>query len=81
MQERRQSPRSRVFKSAQLVVDKSSLLDCVVRNLTSDGARVEIPNPSHLPDSLHLTFDRGHSLRSCRIVWRGPKEAGLEFKR
>jgi hypothetical protein len=44
MQERRKSGRSRVLKDAKLFFGSSSMIDCVVRNFTNVGARIEIPN-------------------------------------
>ena len=40
MQERRKRPRLRVLKSAKLVLGKSSVFDCVVRDLTNVGAGI-----------------------------------------
>jgi len=79
MQERRKSARSRVIKSAKLVVGTSSVVDCVVRNLTNTGARLEVTNTLSLPENLVLTFDGGRSMRSCRLVWRTVNETGVEF--
>jgi methyl-accepting chemotaxis protein len=79
MQERRRLARSRVIKSAKLVVGTSSVVNCVVRNLTNTGARIEVPDTTVLPETLVLTFDGGRSMRSCRLVWRTINETGLEF--
>ena len=79
MQERRRSARSRVVKSAKLVLGASSVIDCVVRNLTNVGARVEISYTTDLPESLQLTFDGGRSYRPCRIIWRTINETGVKF--
>jgi hypothetical protein len=81
VQERRKFIRSRVLKGAKLVFGASPMIDCVVRNLTTAGARVQIPNTADLPESLTMTFDGGRTLRACRIVWRKPNETGLEFTR
>ncbi|HYC18192.1 MAG TPA: PilZ domain-containing protein [Pseudolabrys sp.] len=80
MQERRKSARSRVVKNAKLVLGASSVIDCVVRNLTNVGARVEISHTTDLPDALELTFDGGRSYRPCRIIWRATDETGVEFR-
>ena len=79
MSERRNNTRSRVLKSAKLIVGRSSTIDCVVRNLTNVGARIQIPNTTDLPEKLDMTFDGGRSLRPCRIVWRTLNETGVEF--
>jgi hypothetical protein len=39
MQERRKSSRSRVLKAAKIVLGTSSVIDCVVRNVTNAVAR------------------------------------------
>jgi hypothetical protein len=80
MSERRKSARSRVFKGAKLILGTSSLIDCVVRNVTSVGARIHIANTVELPDTFGLTFDGGYTVRPCRIVWRSVIETGVEFR-
>ena len=79
--ERRKTDRSRVLKGAKLVLEKSMMIDCVVRNLTNIGARIHIPNTVELPKAFGLTFDGGYSIRDCRIVWRTVAETGVAFLR
>jgi len=79
MRERRLSSRSRVAKRAHFFFGSSSMVDCVVHNITNKGARIQISNAVELPESLGLTFDGGYSLRPCRIVWRTLNETGVEF--
>jgi hypothetical protein len=81
MQDRRKSARSRVLKSAKLLLGTSSIIDCVLRNVTNSGARVQIANTVELPDMLNLTLDGGYSVRPCRVVWRSLSETGVEFVR
>lgn len=79
MAERRKYPRIRVLKGAKIVIGTSSVLDCVVRDLSSTGARIEIPNAIGLPEALDVTFDGGHTFRPCRLKWRTLNETGVEF--
>ena len=79
MAERRKCPRSRVLKSAKLLLGNSSVIDCVVRNLTNMGARVEVQSGIILPQHLHLILDGGRSNRPCKVVWRRLRDTGLEF--
>jgi hypothetical protein len=81
MSERRKNFRSRVLKAAKFILEPSSVIDCTVHNLTDAGARVRVSHSVDLPERLTMTFDAGRTLRSCRIVWRKPSEAGLEFTR
>jgi hypothetical protein len=78
MSERRKRCRLRALKSAKLLV-KSSVFDCLVRDLTNVGAQIEVSNAIHLPEVLEMTFDGGRSIRRCRIVWRTISGLGLEF--
>ena len=80
MQERRKITRTRVLEGAKLLLGKSSVRDCVVRDLTNAGAGVEVPNTIDLPEVLDLTFNGGRSLRPCRLVWRKINKTGVEFK-
>jgi hypothetical protein len=79
MQERRKSARSRVLKGAKIVLGNASLIDCIVRNVTSKGARVQIANTVELSDAVGLTLDGGYSVRPCRVVWRTVTETGVAF--
>ena len=80
MQERRKITRTRVLKGAKLLLGKSSVRDCVVRDLTNAGAGVEVPSTIDLPEALDLTFNGGRSLRPCRLVWRKINKTGVEFE-
>ena len=79
MLERRKVTRTRVLKGAKLLLGKISVIDCVVRNITSAGARVELPNTLDLPETMDITFDSSHSFRRCRCVWRKLTGMGVEF--
>ena len=77
--ERRKTARSRVFKGTKLVINTSSLIDCVVRNVTNAGARIQIANTVDIPETFGLSFDGGCTVQLCRIVWRSITEIGVAF--
>jgi hypothetical protein len=79
MPERRKYARFLALKNVKLIVGNSSIINCVVRNLTSAGARLIISNAANLPEKLAITFDRGQTARQCRIVWRTMNEMGVSF--
>jgi hypothetical protein len=79
MHERRKVTRSRVLKGAKIIIGSGSTIDCVVRNVTNAGTRVQIANTIALPESLALTLDGGFTVRACRIAWRAVTETGVEF--
>src|SRR5262245_2697362 len=52
--------------------------NCVVREVSETGARIEVEHPADLPEEfvLHLA---GSVARKCRIVWRGKNEIGIRW--
>ena len=79
MHERRKLTRTRVLKGAKMLLGKSSVIDCVARDLTNGGAGLEVPNTIGLPETVDLTLTAGHSTRRSRLVWRKLNKAGVEF--
>ena len=79
MAERRKYPRTRVLKGAKIVLGATSVLDCLVRDLTNGGARVRISNAASLPEEIAITLDGGRTCRSCQVAWRTLNETGLQF--
>jgi hypothetical protein len=78
MQERRRARRIAMFKCAKIAIH-GSLRDCVVRDLSSLGARLAFVSTAYIPDNFELTFDSAHTLRPCRIAWRSDTQIGVEF--
>lgn len=79
MQERRKTARARVHKRAKIILEASSVIDCVVRDLNNCGARIDVPRAVNLPENVDMTFDGGHSIRPCRLVWRTLDATGVKF--
>jgi hypothetical protein len=79
MHERRRARRVQVFKSAKIAINQS-LRDCVVRDISSLGARLAFVSTAYIPDTFELTFDSAHTLRPCRVAWRTDTQIGVEFQ-
>ena len=79
MQERRRARRTSVYKCAKISVN-GSLRDCVVRDISSLGARLALISTSYIPDQVSLTFDEARTLRACRVAWRSATEIGVELR-
>lgn len=55
---------------------------CVVRDLSSSGAKLTIDDPNTLPAKLRLAFSRdARTGRPCEVVWRRGKVVGIKFVR
>jgi hypothetical protein len=81
MIERRQSARARVIYSGVIAYDeRRSTMNCVVRNFSEDGVKVEFDNTALLPDEIDLLIARKSRAFIAKIVWRSEREAGLAFR-
>lgn len=79
MRERRKLARTHVQRCARLLTEDSLLVDCVVLDLTNDGAGIRVQDVSTVSRVISLTFDSGRSNRSCRLVWLGADRMGVQF--
>lgn len=80
MVERRRFPRMRVFKGAKVVARSGASVPCVVRDLSAQGAGLQLSSCADLPTEFDLSFDTGRRLRNCRIAWRNHTGVGVSFE-
>jgi hypothetical protein len=78
--ERRIAPRHKVLKSGQIIISgkKAFVIDCSVRNFSSTGAAIWLPNAAALPPKFDLLFD--NAIRHCIVVWRQADRMGVKFR-
>jgi hypothetical protein len=77
--ERRSSQRKRTLKGARIVFNAGhSTIECVVRNLSDTGAKLQISSVIGIPDSFELLLS-DNSRRQCRVAWRTLQEMGVAF--
>jgi len=79
MKERRRFPRSSVFKGAKLIVSGQAKVACIVRDLSAQGAGLQLRASADLPEEFDLCFDTGQRIRRCRKVWRNATLVGVSF--
>lgn len=80
MIERRRFPRSRVFKGAKLIAPGRAKVPCTVRDLSAQGAGLQLLGSADLPEEFDLCFDTGQRIRQCRKVWRNVTLVGVSFE-
>jgi hypothetical protein len=81
MFERRQTARARVIYSGVVAYNnRQSMMDCVIRNFSDDGAKVEFANPALLPDVVDILIAKKNRAFTAKIAWRRENEAGLSFR-
>ncbi len=82
MDERRKSARRRCLIGARAVFNnRSSTLNCTLRNWSEDGCLLSFGETPYLPSRIELVLDNRETLMPGRIVWRRDHEVGLAFPR
>lgn len=80
MLERRQHQRNRVYYGGVIAFNaRNSTLDCVVRNFSPHGAKIEFENSAILPDRVEFDVVRRGLSCLARLAWRDQNCAGLTF--
>jgi hypothetical protein len=77
MIERRKFQRGRTYLGGRIAYDKPCTTDdCLVRNLSEDGAKLVFSGATMIPNEFELTLRESGEMRRVRIVWRRDVEAG-----
>jgi hypothetical protein len=76
--EKRSAPRYKVLKGATIAFGGNGV-ECTMRNLSSNGAAIEVANAVGLPPSFMLVIEANQFIRRCRPVWRSDKRIGVAF--
>jgi hypothetical protein len=74
--ERRGEQRRRTLKSARILMHKTSVISCIVRNTSLHGSRIAIDSIVGVPDEFTLDVF-GERPRQARVVWKRSNEIGL----
>ena len=78
--EKRLAPRRNTMIEARIAFDGGrGRVDCIIRNLSEGGAKLEVASVKSIPNSFDLIAP-GHRPHACRVAWRALKEVGVEFR-
>lgn len=78
--DQRSSERARTFLSGRIIFNnRASLIDCIVRDLSSGGARIAFEHPIDIPKEFELEIPRRNISAPARIIWSDAKEHGVTF--
>jgi hypothetical protein len=80
MDERRTNPRQRRLNGAKIVFNNNaSVIDCIVRNVSPEGAQLLVASPVGIPDLFDLQIDRNGERHSVEVAWRSSDRIGVVF--
>ena len=78
MEEKRKHPRTEVNEPAY-VSSGGSVMSCTVRNISAEGAAIDIDNPAFVPARFRLVMASDSSVRECQVAWIQRNRIGLTF--
>ena len=80
MQDRRANARDKVLLGGRARLDAQSSMTCTVRNLSENGACVEVTPYARVPEEINLTIARKGRSYLARIVWQKANRIGLALR-
>jgi hypothetical protein len=67
------------FSPAKLVCDDGRALACVVENVSSGGAKIDLGEDLPVPEAFHFAADNLRVHAPAKIVWRAGPQIGIQF--
>jgi hypothetical protein len=79
MEEKRKHPRTEIEELAY-VSSGGSVMRCVVRNISREGAAIDVENAAFVPQHFRLVMAKDSSIvHQCRVAWIKKNRIGLTF--
>jgi len=79
MEEKRKYPRTEIDEAA-FVSSGGSVMKCMVRNISPEGAAIDVENPAFVPQRFRLVMANDRSVvHECRVAWIQKNRIGLTF--
>lgn len=77
--EHRVAPRHRVLKSAKIVFDDWTAMDCAIRDISDTGAKIRVEGASRLPHKFRLLITSDNAIRDVQVAWFHHDMVGVAF--
>jgi hypothetical protein len=82
MDERRHTPRHRTFLQGRVYYNnRRQSADCIIRELTDEGARLSFTDPVALPHAFELHIPNRDQTLRVETVWNHGTDVGVAFVR
>jgi hypothetical protein len=78
MNDKRDTQPQNVIKAGTISFDGTGI-DCLVRNMSVDGANLEVESQIGIPSSFDLVINVEHNNHHCHVVWRKARRIGVAF--
>ena len=77
-EERRKHQRTEIDEPAY-VSSAGAVMSCTVRNISTEGAAIDVENPAFVPPCFRLVMARDSSIRECKVIWIQHRRIGVAF--
>ena len=77
--DRRRSRRWKVFKEGRLILGGNRSVPCVICDISEEGARLQVPSNTVLPEIFQLLVKPDDVLMSARRIWITLDQVGVRF--
>ena len=78
-EERRQVQRRRALKEAKVVLSDWAVIDCLIRDVSEAGARLEFSGATELPPEFRVLIFSSNLLYPAEVEWQRGLAAGVLF--
>jgi len=78
MEEKRKHHRTEINEPAYISAS-GSVMHCVVRNISQEGAAIDVENPAFVPAHFRLVMASDSSSHDCTVIWIQQKRIGVAF--
>lgn len=76
----RENARKKVLKGGTVAYSgRQVTLPCIVRDISSTGARLRIDSKTNVPDTFELLIELDGLEAPCQVMWRKGQEVGVAF--
>ena len=78
--EKRTSTRHRALKAGRVVYGNLSMtMDVTIRDTSEGGARLKVDATANMPGEFYFVVVADQLVARARVVWRSPKEIGIQY--
>ncbi len=78
MEEKRKHSRTEIDEPAY-VSSGGAVMSCMVRNISPEGAAIDVDNAAFVPARFRLVMARDQRVYECQVVWIQKNRIGLSF--
>ncbi len=77
---KRVEARQSVFRFARIILADRSQVKCIIKDVSSRGAKIVLEGSHPLPSRITLKIDQTGQVKPAAVVWQKELEAGLAFE-